>query len=383
MKEVLLLGSTGSIGRNTLKVLDERSDTHRVSGLSGHANHGLIIEQAMHYGPRAVAVTDNQAYPLVKEALASRDIDVIGGRGALVELIDRLAPDVVLVAVSGAVGLLPSLETVKRGLRLALANKESLVMAGHLLMPLANETGAEILPVDSEHSALFQSLLGGRRAEMKRLFLTASGGPFVDLDAEALSEVRPEDALRHPTWDMGRKITIDSATLMNKALEVIEARWLFDCPVDQIEVIVHRQSILHGMAEFTDGSILAQMGLPDMKVPIQYALTFPRRAPSDRCYFDLDRFATLTFERPDTSRFPGLELGFRAAREGGLTGTVLNAANERAVELFLEGKLSFVDIPKGVAHVLDRLDNTSAPSLDAVLAADRWARKEITAWFSH
>lgn len=382
MKELLILGSTGSIGCNTLEVLQDLEGTHRLVGLSGHGNPDRLIEQALRYKPAVVGVTQREAEEKVHRDLKNSGIRVLGGRDVLSELIELLDPDVVLVAVSGSAGLKPSMTAVERGKRLALANKESLVMAGHLLMPAAKERGAEILPVDSEHSAVFQALRGERRREIEKIYLTASGGPFVDLPLEALRNVTPEAALKHPTWSMGRKITIDSATMMNKALEIVEAKWLFDLPPNRIEVLVHRQSIVHGMAEFIDGSIIAQMGIPDMKVPIRFALTFPERRPSNRRYFNLAQCSRLTFEEPDPDRFPALALGFRAAMEGGLAGTILNAANEAAVEMFLKGSIPFDEITSSVQKVMDDMENKDAPSLEEILVADDWAREETVKCFS-
>jgi 1-deoxy-D-xylulose-5-phosphate reductoisomerase len=345
-------------------------------------NHELLIRQAKKFRPEVVGVIGSASEKEVGRALDGTGIQVLGGPEALCDLIDRVDPDIVLVAVSGAKGLFPSLRAVSRGKRLALANKESLVMAGHLLLEAASESGAEIIPVDSEHSAVYQALKGENRESINRILLTASGGPFVDLSAEALHEVTPEAALRHPTWNMGTKITIDSATMMNKALEIVEARWLFDVPPEKIEVIVHRQSIVHSMAEFIDGSIIAQMGNPDMKVPIQYALTYPERLPSERRYFSTRDWSALTFEEPDRERFPALDLGFRAAREEGLAGTVLNAANEAAVDLFLKGSIKFDEITPYVGQAMDEMENKANPTLEEILAADRWAREKTYNWVS-
>lgn len=382
MKEVLILGSTGSIGCNTLEVLQDLEGTHRLVGVSGHGNPDRLIEQALRYKPAVVGVTQGSAEEEVRRGLKNSGIRILGGHTVLCDLIESLDPDIVLVAVSGSAGLKPSMTAVDRGKRLALANKESLVMAGHLLMPAAKERGAEILPVDSEHSAVFQALRGEQHMEIEKIYLTASGGPFVDFPLEKLRNVTPEAALKHPTWNMGRKITIDSATMMNKALEIVEAKWLFDLPSDRIEVLVHRQSIVHGMAEFVDGSIIAQLGIPDMKVPIRFALTFPERKPSNRRYFDLTQCSRLTFEEPNPDRFPALDLGFRAAKEGGLSGTVLNAANEAAVEMFLKGSIPFDEITSSVHKVMEDMENKDAPSLEEILTADEWAREETVKCFS-
>ncbi|MBU0755397.1 MAG: 1-deoxy-D-xylulose-5-phosphate reductoisomerase [Planctomycetes bacterium] len=380
MKKVAVLGSTGSIGCNALEVLYEQRNTHGACALACHMNDRLLLEQANRFKPEALAVIDPEAGGRLEDHLNGSEIAVFKGTGSLCKLIELTDPDIVLVAVSGAAGLLPSLATVEQGRRLALANKESLVMAGHLIKEAAAISKAEIIPVDSEHSAVFQAIRGEDLASIRRIFLTASGGPFVDLPGSALKDVTPQEAMKHPTWEMGTKITIDSATMMNKALEIIEARWLFDLSVDQIEVVVHRQSIVHSMVEFNDGSILAQMGTPDMKVPIQFALTYPTRNASNRHYFNLADWSRLTFESPDLERFPALGMGFEAAREGGLAGTALNAANEVAVDLFLKGSIKFVEITSCVRRVMDRLENKANPRLDEILATDRWAREEAIKW---
>jgi len=376
MKSVVVLGATGSVGKQALEVLRGLGASFRVTGLAVKANTDLLLEQCREFRPTAVAITSEEQARRSAQELKRLGIGLATGDQALEKLIDDLRPDIVLQAVSGAAGLPASLAAVESGARLACANKESLVMAGHLILPLAEKRGVEIIPVDSEHSAIFQSLNGQHPRAARRIFLTASGGPFADATGDELERVTPEQALRHPTWKMGGKITIDSATMMNKALEIIEARWLFDCHPDRIEVVVHRQSIVHSMVEFHDGSIIAQMGVPDMRVPIRYALTYPERPPLERDFFDFDRWKQLTFEPPDTQRFPAIDLGFRAAREGGVMGTVLNAANEEAVGLFLKGTISFTDIASTVARVLDRTEQNGSPTLDDIMDADRWAREE-------
>jgi len=374
----VVLGSTGSVGQQALEVLRELSGSFRVTGLSGNANLALLAEQARGILPSAVAVVSppgDSSFSSFARDLGGIGIDLFTGPDSLTELIRLSRPDIVLHAVAGAAGLPASVAALEEGARLALANKESMVMAGHILMPLAAERGSEIIPVDSEHSAVFQTL-GNRRSDVRRIFLTASGGPFIDTPLEDLKNVRPSEALRHPTWNMGSKITIDSATMMNKALETIEARWLFDIDPDRIEIVVHRQSIVHSMVEFADGSILAQMGTPDMRVPIRYAITCPERPPADRSYFDFSKWSSLTFEPPDRLRFPALDLGFEAARRGGIAGTVLNAANEVAVGLFLEGRMTFDAIPRKVAKVMGKAERVESPGIAEILEADRWAREE-------
>ncbi len=376
MKKVLVLGSTGSIGCNAIEVLRELKASHIPVGLSGHSNSTLLIKQAREIMPSAVGVTDPAAEAKVREELGRTGIRILSGAESLCGLIDLLEPDIVLVAVSGTSGLAPSLMTLHKGKRLALANKESLVMAGHLLTEASGISGSELLPVDSEHNAVFQALGGEDRSFVNRIILTASGGPFVDLPAEKFKSVTPLEALKHPTWNMGKKITIDSATMMNKALEIVEAKWLFDMHPSKIEVVVHRQSIVHGMAEFTDGSIIAQMGMPDMKVPICHAMTYPARFRSGKQHFFPASFSELTFEEPDDNKFPAIRLGYRAANEGGLAGTVLNAANEIAVDLFLKGNITFDEITRIVERVMDLTENKASPSFAEISAADMLARKE-------
>ncbi len=377
MKRVLVLGSTGSVGQQTLDVLRGLRDSFDVVGLSGNSNSAALVEQAREFRPSAVAVACDVPEQTVSSDLARLKIDLLSGPDSLVELIRRFEPQIVVQAVSGAAGLPSSIATIEQGARLALANKESLVMAGHLLMPLAAEKGAEIIPVDSEHSAIFQCLQGCPDRSTRRVFLTASGGPFVDTPIEELRKVTPAEASQHPTWDMGGKITIDSATMMNKALEIVEAHWLFDLDPSNIEVVVHRQSIVHSMVEFADGSILAQMGIPDMRVPIRYALTYPDRPALSKDFFDFDRWSKLTFEPPDRNRFGALDLGFEAARRGGAHGAVLNAANEEAVDLFLKGLIPFDEIFNRVSLVLDKTKDIQSPTLEQILKADQWAREEL------
>ena len=376
MKRVVILGSTGSVGTQALDVLGGLSRSFDVVGLSGNSNALLLIEQARTFKPAAVAVAATSPTDELQSNLDRMNIGLLSGPDALVDLIQQLDPHIVVQAVSGAAGLGSSLAAIDQGARLALANKESLVMAGHLLMPLAAERGAEIIPVDSEHSAIYQCLQGQPASGARRVFLTASGGPFVDTPIDEFKKITPQEAAHHPTWNMGGKITIDSATMMNKALEIVEARWLFDLDPGQIEVVVHRQSIVHSMVEFADGTILAQMGIPDMRVPIRYALTHPDRPALAREYFDFKRWSHLTFEPHDGQRFPAVDLGFEAARKGGVHGAVLNAANEEAVGLFLKGAIPFDEISKRVSLVLGKTKHVQSPTLKEVLQADRWAREE-------
>lgn len=375
MRTVCILGSTGSVGQSTLEVLTELRGTHRVDALVARGSAERIIEQAKAWKPRIVGMTDLAAGRIVRDALVGHGIEVISGPQAAEETVEAIRADVVVAAITGAAGLAAALAASAQGGVLAIANKEALVMAGRRVTDLAVRHGTRIVPVDSEHSAIFQSLHGESSRSVRRLFLTASGGPFVDLPAAEFAAVTVERALKHPTWQMGPKITIDSATMMNKALEIIEARWLFDVPAASIEVLVHRQSIVHSMVEFVDGSILAQLGVPSMTVPIRYALAYPRRAETREQYFDLARFAKLTFEAPDDSRFPALRLGHHAAAAGGLAGCALNAANEVAVERFLARKISFSAIPEIVERVLDRVASDNDPDLEQILATDAWARE--------
>lgn len=364
MKRVTIVGSTGQIGTRALDVL-RHLPGYRIYALVARSSASVIAEQAREFKPERVVLLDEAA---------ARSIGARTGPGELAEAI--AGADVVLSAASGAAGLMCSVEAVRRGKVLALANKESIVMAGELLTGMAKRTGASILPVDSEHSAVFQAIQAGRTHEVRRIILTASGGPL--LRVQDLDSVTPEQALKHPVWQMGRKITIDSATLMNKALEVIEARWLFDMDPSRIEVLIHPQSIVHAIVEFVDGSCIAQMGVPDMRLPIQYALTWPDRLPANGIEkLDLTRVRALTFEPPDVRRFPSLEFGRRAAVQGGTAGAVLNAADEVAVECFLQGRIKFTDIHRTIEHTMSAHRNVStSPTLDEILQADSWARQE-------
>lgn len=375
MKNIVVLGSTGSIGKNTLEVARNLKDTFQVVGLSSNSRWELLAEQVEEFKPRYVALTDSGLAERLKQRFHGSQTKILTGNHCLQEIVVKPEVDIVVSAVVGAVGLPAAIATIEQGKTLALANKESLVMAGHLVMPLAKKN--QILPVDSEHSAIFQSLHSGKPCEVKRVIITASGGPFCDYPADKLSEVKPAQALKHPTWQMGQKITIDSATLMNKALEIIEAKWLFDLTAEQIDVVIHPQSIIHSMVEFCDGSVIAQMGLPDMKVPIQYALTYPERSPLDVRWFDLPALGNLTFRKPDVEKFPALRLGYHAAREGGTTGATLNAANEVAVQAFLDGQIRFTEIASHVEKVINHHHFIKNPCLEEILAADAWARQEM------
>jgi 1-deoxy-D-xylulose-5-phosphate reductoisomerase len=373
-KKVVLFGSTGSIGTSALDVISRQDKHLRAWGLSANTNWRLLAEQAERFKPEFISISDDDAvrkyrreYPESAGLLVSQ----AEFRSRAVE-----EADIGLVAVVGAAGLEPSLAVAGSGKRLALANKESLVMAGGLVMAAAEKSGCQIIPVDSEHSALFQALEGGRRAEVSRILITASGGPFLDRPATQMEHVTLEEALSHPTWSMGKKITIDSATMVNKAFEVIEARWLFDMPPDRISVVIHPESIIHSLVEFRDRSVLAQMSMPDMRLPIQYALTYPERLESTVKALDLAGIGGLTFRAPDPEKFPCLAVGFAVAREGGTLGAVFNAANEVAVDAFMKGRLPFGGIHRVISQTIDKHDNRQAGTLDDILEADRWARTE-------
>ncbi|MBM4054517.1 MAG: 1-deoxy-D-xylulose-5-phosphate reductoisomerase [Planctomycetes bacterium] len=375
MKNIVILGSTGSIGKNTLQVARNLKDRFRVTGLSTHSQWEFLAEQAEEFNPAYVALSNPQLAGKLKQRLSGNHTEIISGNNCLKEIVLKSEADIVVSAVVGAIGLSAAIETIRTGKILALANKEALVMAGNIVIPLAKKN--QILPVDSEHSAIFQALQSGRQNEIKRIIITASGGPFYGFPADTLADVTPAQALKHPTWRMGQKITIDSATLMNKALEIIEAKWLFNLEADQIDVVIHPQSIIHSMVEFCDGSVIAQMGMPDMKVPIQYALTYPERANLKVEPLDLSRIENLTFKKPDAEKFPALKLGYLAAREGGTIGATLNAANEVAVQAFLEKKIRFTEISSFVEKVINNHHFIKNPCLEEILAADAWARQEM------
>ncbi|MBW7904080.1 MAG: 1-deoxy-D-xylulose-5-phosphate reductoisomerase [Phycisphaerae bacterium] len=376
-RRIVILGSTGSIGRAALEVVEGLGPGARIVGLTARDNGQLLAEQVRRTGAPLAAIADERGYDALRRACPGTR--VMAGPEGLVELVRSADADFVLAAIVGAAGLAATLAAVERGLAVGVANKESLVVAGAILMPLARQRGATIIPVDSEHSAVFQCLSAGRLSEVRKIYLTASGGPFRTWSAAQMAEVTPADALRHPTWSMGPKITIDSATMMNKALEVIEARHLFGLAAEQIDVLVHPQSIVHSMVEYCDGSIIAQMGTPDMKTPIQYAMTYPQRGAAGGAALDWKAVRALEFEPPDPERFPALRLGYEAARLGGSSGAVLNAANERAVDLFRERRIGFLDIARLSERVLSRHRCIAEPTLEQLLESDRWARMEVDA----
>lgn len=378
MKRILsILGSSGSIGRQTLKVAEACG--HEVAAITVNQSVGLAEEQARKFRPRLAVAVDERAAADLRVRLADTDTKVLAGQGGLLEAASLPEADTVVTAIVGVAGLRPTLAAIDCGKRIALANKETLVCAGELVMAQAKEKGAEIVPVDSEHSAIFQCLQGCReRGEVRRLIITASGGPFYGKTREELSHVTREQALRHPNWAMGAKITIDSATLMNKGLEFIEAMRLYAMPPERIQIVVHRESIVHSLVEFEDGAILAQLGSADMCLPIQYALTWPGRTPGPAKPLDLLSCPPLTFQKPDPDTFRCLGLALECAQKGGTSTAILNGANEAAVALFLEGKISFLDIPRLVEGALERVPWTAAPGLDGILEADRAARGAVT-----
>lgn len=374
MKRVVLLGSTGSIGTSTLKVAEDLPDRIRLVGLAAGGNAELLVEQALRHQPQAVCIHDPSKAAAVRSALP-KAIHVLSGPEGLLELATLAEADIVLVAIVGTAGLMPALAAIRARKDIAVASKEILVMAGELVMTEATRHGVRVLAVDSEHSAIFQCLDGRSPQSVRNLWLTASGGPFRCTPREEFREITVERALRHPSWVMGRKITIDSATLFNKGLEMIEARWLFGITMDHVQVVVHPQSVVHSMVEFVDGSILAQLSSPDMCLPIQYALTYPDRAPSQRVQTQLARIGSLTFEEPDLERFPSLLLAREAGTIGGTLPAVLNAANEVAVEAFCDRRLTFNGITQTVADTMHRHTIVSHPAFEEILAADRWARE--------
>lgn len=374
MQNIAILGSTGSIGKQALDVVAAHPERFAITALVAHQNDQLIEEQAKQCNPKLIVLVDeNAAGRLAKRYRGSAQI--ISGEQGIMEAVTHPEVQTVLTSLVGFAGLKPTLAAIAAKKNIALANKETLVAAGELVIAEAKKYNVAILPVDSEHSALQQCLQGENKAAVRRLLLTASGGPFRGFHSDQLANVTIADCLRHPNWSMGRKITVDSATLINKGLEVIEAKWLFDLEYDSIEVVVHPQSIIHSMVEFVDGAVMAQLGQPDMRVPIQYALAYPERLPSKFPRLDFCQLQSLTFEKPDMLNFPGLALAYQAGRRGGTLPCVLNAANEVAVHAFLDGKLKFLAIPKLIAMVMDNHDVKAQPNLEQIYAADQWARQ--------
>ena len=372
MKKIAVLGSTGSIGTQTLDVVREHSDELQVVALAAGSNKERLKEQIKEFHPKLVSLSDEKKAQELKEELAGEQVEVVCGMEGLIEVAGADSADVVVTAVVGMMGILPTMEAIKKGKDIALANKETLVTAGHLIIPMAKEYGVSILPVDSEHSAIFQSLQGEPKAALDKILLTASGGPFRGKSAEFLETVTLEDALNHPNWSMGPKITIDSSTMVNKGLEVMEAKWLFGVDYSQIEVIIQPQSIIHSMVQYVDGAIIAQLGTPDMRVPIEYALFYPGRRSLSGDRLDFSKLSQITFEKPDYKVFRGLSLAIEAGKTGGTMPTVFNAANERAVAMFLKGEIKYTDIVRSIEKCMDAHKVSAHPDLEEILATEQW-----------
>jgi 1-deoxy-D-xylulose-5-phosphate reductoisomerase len=374
LKNIAILGSTGSIGTQALEVIQEHPDQFCVEVLTAHSNSALLIQQSLKFNPNAVVISDESKYAEVREALASTDIKVYAGKQALEQIVEMDSIDIVLTALVGAAGLPPTVKAILAKKNIALANKETLVVAGEIITQLAKENGVNIYPVDSEHSAIFQCLAGEWHNPIEKIILTASGGPFRQKPAEELAEVTKAQALKHPNWTMGAKITIDSATLMNKGLEVIEAKWLFNLKPSQIDVVVHPQSIIHSLVQFEDGSMKAQLGLPDMKLPILYAMAYPQRVKTDWPRFNFMDYPQFTFEKPRIEVFRCLGLAFEALEQGGNAPCILNAANEIAVARFLNDEIKFLQIAETVEKTLQKASFIAKPSLEELIASDAEAR---------
>ncbi len=375
MKQIAILGSTGSIGTQTLDVVRQHPDKFSVYALSAHRSVDLLIQQALEFNPAVVCIADETCYRPLCEALSDLPIRVLAGEKALAEIVTMPAIDVVVAAMVGYAGLRPTIEAIKAKKTIALANKETLVVAGEIIERLAKRYKVDILPVDSEHSAIFQSLVGEDMGSVEKLLLTASGGPFRNFTLEQMQHVTAAEALRHPNWEMGAKITIDSASMMNKGFEVIEARWLFDIPVEKIQVLVHPQSVIHSAVQFVDGSVKAQLGTPDMRIPIQYALTYPERWQSDVPRLDLFKTNNLTFEEPDLQRFPNLRLAYEAMARGGNMPCILNAANEVVNLAFREGKCGFLQMSDVIAQTMEKTMFITEPTYEDYVQTDKEARK--------
>lgn len=370
MKKIAILGSTGSIGTQTLEIVRTNKDLE-VTALAAGNNIDLLERQIREFRPRLAAVWKEERAAELKSRLADMDVRVVSGMDGLLEVAAVPESEILVTAIVGMIGIRPTIEAIRAGKDIALANKETLVTAGHIIMPLAKECGVSILPVDSEHSAIFQSLQGGQRKALHKILLTASGGPFRGKKREELEHIQVEDALKHPNWEMGRKITIDSSTMVNKGLEVIEAKWLFGVTVDQIQVVVQPQSIIHSMVEYEDGAVIAQLGTPDMKLPIQYALYYPERRylPGER--LDFWKLNQITFEKPDLETFYGLKLAFEAGRTGGSLPTVFNAANEKAVAMFLDRKIRYLEISEIIQACMENHKNIPDPTVEEILKTEQ------------
>ncbi len=378
MKQIVILGSTGSIGTNTLDIVEKFPAQFRVIGLTAGHNDEKLEAQIRQFRPQLVALANETAASKLRERCKDVDVEILSGMEGLTQVAELPQADLVISSIVGGAGLVPTLAAIRARKNVALANKEPMVMAGQLMQAEARRHGTLIFPVDSEHSAIFQSLEGHRREDVKRLILTASGGPLRKLSRDEMQEVKPEQALKHPNWKMGAKITIDSATLMNKGLEVVEARWLFDIDTSRIDVLVHAESIVHSLVEYHDGSVIAQLGLPDMRTPISYAMQYPGRIPLDLPSLDLAKIGTLTFEQPDHDRFPCLGMGYEALRVGGTMPSVLNAANEVAVAAYLQEGVRFPDIAEIIGSTMDAHSARPLDSIGDALEADRWAREKAS-----
>ncbi len=380
MTDIAILGSTGSIGTQTLDIIAEYPDKFRATVLTARKNWELLARQARQFMPMKVIVTDDDAYRKLKDSLNDLPIEVACGMEEIVDAMAMPEIDIVVTAMVGYSGLLPTIAAIRAGKTIALANKETLVVAGELISGMVKESGVGIAPVDSEHSAIFQCLVGERHSEIRNIILTASGGPFRKLTKEMLGNVTVADALHHPNWNMGAKVTIDSASMMNKGFEMIEARWLFDCPPEKIRILVHPQSIVHSMVEFCDGSIKAQLGVPDMHLPIRYALGYPERLPTETPPLSLSQMSTLTFESPDYEKFPLLSFAFEAIKKGGNMPCILNAANEKAVAAFLDGKIRFTDMPLIAEYAMANTPFIQTPDLDDLIATNSEALAVAEKW---
>ncbi|MFC1535814.1 1-deoxy-D-xylulose-5-phosphate reductoisomerase [Candidatus Neomarinimicrobiota bacterium] len=379
-RKLSILGSTGSIGQNALKVVDNIKDDFQVICLAANSNHELLVEQALKYKPQTVNIVDSSYGNIVEDKLRNEDIDVLVGRDGLLDLAGRNDIDLALNAIVGTAGMEPTLCALESGVDVALSNKESLVMAGNLVKQIQGKNGAKIYPIDSEHSAIWQCLQGENKEDVKKIILTGSGGPFRTRTIDTFADITPLEALKHPNWDMGNKITIDSATMMNKGLEIIEAYWLFDIPIENIDVVIHPQSIIHSMVEMKDGSVKAQLGVPDMRVPIQYALTYPRHIEANWKRLDFIKLKEMTFEAPDFKRFPCMKLAFESLRQLGTTPAVLNLANEFAVYRFLKNDILFTDISKIVSRACENHDWIENPNLDDLQNLIVWAKDFVKSY---
>ncbi len=374
-QQIVILGSTGSIGTQALEIMDARPEEFYAYGLSANTNVEKLIEQALHFHPKMVCIIDETKLPRLRDALKGTGIQILSGESGLSEMVQAKEVSTVLASMVGYAGLKPTIEAINAQKNIALANKETLVVAGELIMNLVQKNQVELMPVDSEHSAIYQCLFSGHTPEVEKILLTASGGPFRTFSKEQIKNVTPQDALKHPNWNMGAKITIDSATMMNKGFEVIEAKWLFHLPVDKIEVIVHPQSIIHSAVQFRDGSIIAQLGLPDMKLPIHYAFCGGRRAQTSFPRADLTQIGQLTFEKPDTDKFPCLSLAFEASKRGGNVPCIMNAANEIAVAAFLQNKIAFTQIPIIIEKAMNKMSFIEKPTYEDYVQTNNETRQ--------